>query len=306
MVFDKTGTLTTGEPAVEEVVILDSAYDQATVLRLAAGAERRSSHPIADAITAAAADSSLPSPTDFETIEGRGVRAVVLGKELLLGNRALLADHDVPLPDGLDRDDITQLLVAVDRHPVAIIGVADQIRPNAAEALAGLHRAGIDRTVMLTGDASPIALRVAKQLGIDQVEADLLPGDKVEAIKRLQRGGHRVAMVGDGVNDAPALAVADVGIAMGAAGTRAALEAADIALMNDDLTKIPHARAVARRSYRTIKENLFLGVGVVHVLGIVASLAGWTGLVQAAFIHLGPDVAVFLNSTKLLRVKLDR
>ena len=158
---------------------------------------------------------------------------------------------------------------------------------------------------MLTGDSQRVALQVAAELGIDDVEAELLPGQKVESIARFQKEGYRVAMVGDGINDAPALARADVGIAMGARGTQAALEAADIALMTDDLGKIVLVRALARRSYRTIQENLFVGVGVVHVLGITAALMGWIGPIQAAILHLGPDILVFLNSVKLLRVRIE-
>jgi Cd2+/Zn2+-exporting ATPase len=157
---------------------------------------------------------------------------------------------------------------------------------------------------MLTGDNVATAQAVATELGIDEVRANLMPEDKVNAIADLQRQGHRVAMVGDGINDAPALAKADVGIAMGGGGTQAALEAADIALMTDDLGKIAAARAIARRAYRTIQENLFVGVGVVHVLGITAALMGWIGPIEAAIIHLGPDVLVFVNSVKLLKVKI--
>ena len=155
---------------------------------------------------------------------------------------------------------------------------------------------------MLTGDNTASARKIAVELGIDEVFAGLLPEHKVDAIHAMQRDGHRVAMVGDGINDAPALATADVGIAMGVGGTQAALEAADIALLTNDLSRIVFARAIARRAYRTIKENLF--VGVVHVLGITAALLGLIGPVQAAIIHLDPDLLVFLNSTKLLRVNI--
>ena len=158
---------------------------------------------------------------------------------------------------------------------------------------------------MLTGDNAATARAVADELGVDEVRADLMPQDKVAAIAEMQQQGHLVAMVGDGINDAPALARADVGIAMGGGGTQAALEAADIALMTDDLSKIAAARAIARRAYRTVQENLFVGVGVVHVLGITAALLGWIGPIQAAIIHLGPDVLVFVNSVKLLRVRIE-
>ena len=166
----------------------------------------------------------------------------------------------------------------------------------------------LQRVVILSGDNAATAQAVAAALGVDEVRADLMPEDKFSAIVELQRQGHRVAMVGDGINDAPALAVANVGIAMGGGGTQAALEAADIALMTDDLAKIAAARAMARRAYRTVQEKLFVGVGVgvgvVHVLGITAALMGWIGPIQAAFIHLGPDVLVFVNAVKLLKVRI--
>jgi len=194
--------------------------------------------------------------------------------------------------------------VAVDGQFAGVIFIADTLRPGAREALAELKASGVKRIVMLTGDNAATAKVIAAELGIDEVRADLMPEDKVAAIAGLQAQGHRVAMVGDGINDAPALAKADVGIAMGGGGTQAALEAADIALMTDDLAKIAAARAIARRAYRTVQENLFVGVGVVHVLGITAALLGWIGPIQAAIIHLGPDILVFVNSVKLLKVQI--
>ncbi|MER9868828.1 HAD-IC family P-type ATPase [Mesorhizobium sp. M0136] len=194
--------------------------------------------------------------------------------------------------------------VAVDGKFAGVILIADTLRPGAREALAKLRATGVKRMVMVTGDNEATARTIAKELGVDEVRANLMPQDKVAAIAELQKQGHRVAMVGDGINDAPALARADVGIAMGGGGTQAALEAADIALMKDDLAKIVSARAIARRAYRTIQKNIFVGVGVVHVLGITAALMGWIGPIQAAILHLGPDVLVFLNSAKLLRVRI--
>ena len=178
------------------------------------------------------------------------------------------------------------------------------LRPGARQALAELKASGVKRIVMLTGDNVSTARAIASELGIDEVHADLMPEGKVSAITQLQAQGHRVAMVGDGINDAPALAKADVGIAMGGGGTQTVLEAADIALITDDLGKIAAARAIARRAYRTVQKNLFVGVGVVHVLGITAALLGWIGPIQAAIIHVGPDVLVFVNSVKLLRVRI--
>ena len=198
----------------------------------------------------------------------------------------------------------TPLHVAVDGQFVAVIFVADTVRPGARVALDRLRTTGVKRIVMLTGDNGATARSIASELGVDEVRFDLMPEDKVAAIAELQQQGHRVAMVGDGINDAPALARADVGIAMGGGGTEAAVDAADIVLMQDDLAKIVSARAIARRAYRTIQENLFVGVGVVHVLGITAALLGWIGPIQAAILHLGPDILVFVNSAKLLRVRI--
>ena len=207
-------------------------------------------------------------------------------------------------PDAAGIGSSTPVHVAVDGRFAGIVYIADAVRPGAREALVALKATGVKRTVMLTGDNAATAHAVAQQLGIDEVHAELLPEGKVGVIAELQKQGHRVAMVGDGINDAPALARADVGIAMGGGGTQAALEAADVALMTDDLAKIGAARAIARRAYRTVQENLFVGVGVVHVLGIAAALMGWIGPIEAAIIHLGPDVLVFVNSVKLLRVRI--
>ena len=307
LAFDKTGTLTAGRPEVVEVRSLDPGIAEADVLMLAGAADRRSGHPLAQAVVAFAAQRriTLPEPADFEVFQGRGVRATVNGKAVLVGNAKLLAENGVEPPAVGDRHVGIVIFVAVDGRAVGILELADQVRPGAKDAIARLKASGIHKVVMLTGDSRRVAQRVGEELGVDEVQADLLPEDKVAAIARLQTQGYRVAMVGDGINDAPALARADIGIAMGARGTQAALEAADIALMTDDLGKIVLARTLARRSYRTIQENLFVGVGVVHVLGITAALLGWIGPIQAAILHLGPDILVFLNSVKLLRVRID-
>ena len=307
LVFDKTGTLTAGRPEVVAVRSLDAALPEGEILMFAAAADRRSGHPLAQAVVACAAQRQIivPEPSEFEVIQGRGVLATVQGRIVLVGNVKLLNEHGVAAPvTGDDQAGIT-IFVALDGRPIGILELADQVRPGAKDAIVRLKASGIQKIVMLTGDSERVARRVAGELGIDEVEADLLPQQKVEAIARLQAKGFKVAMIGDGVNDAPALARADVGIAMGARGTQAALEAADIALMTDDLGKIVLARALARRSYRTIQENLFVGVGVVHVLGITAALLGWIGPIQAAVLHLGPDILVFLNSVKLLHVSLE-
>ena len=307
IVFDKTGTLTIGEPAVVAIESREPGVSADEVLRLAAALDRRSGHPLAKAIVARAQQAGLdvPEPSGFESILGRGVKAAVGGHAVLLGNQALLQEHGVAMGPGASDEAGTIVYLARDGRLAGVITLADQIRPGAREAITRLKASGVRRILMLTGDNTVTARRVGQELGVDEIHAELLPEDKVKAVAALRREGFCVAMVGDGVNDAPALASADVGIAMGARGTQAAIEAADIALMTDDLAKIVLARALAQRAYRTIKENLIVGVGVVHVLGITAALLGWIGPIQAAMLHLGPDILVFVNSTKLLRISIE-
>lgn len=307
LAFDKTGTLTIGEPAVVGIERFDNTISDDDLLRLAGGAERRSSHPLAKAIVTRAeqAGTPLPEPTEFEVIRGRGVRAKLDGRAVVAGNAVFLSENGVTVPATADGGGRTMVYVAVDGRAAGVLYLADRVRPDAKGALQRLKASGIKQIVMLTGDNAAIAARIGGELGVDRIDADLLPDEKVNAIRRLQAEGHKVAMVGDGINDAPALAAADVGIAMGVAGTQAAIEAADVALMTDDIGRIADARTIARKAYRTVQENLFVGVGVVHVLGITAALLKLIGPIEAAIIHLGPDVLVFLNSVKLLRMRLD-
>lgn len=304
--FDKTGTLTFGKPEVVRVELLDPALNEGRLLSIATSVERRSSHPLAEAIVRFAQErgSANLEPGEFEVAPGRGVRAVVDGVRVLLGNAAFLSESGIAIPAGADSEGRSTVYVATDRRVAGVFYLADRVRPDVKAALEALRATGVKRLVMLTGDNLAIGRRIGEELGLDEVFADLLPEDKLRIIERLQREGHKVAMIGDGINDAPALAQADVGIAMGVVGTQAALEASDVALMTDDIGKIVEARAIAARAYRTIKENLFFGVGVVHVLGITAALLRLIGPIEAAVIHLGPDVLVFLNSVKLLRVRI--
>jgi Zn2+/Cd2+-exporting ATPase len=306
IVFDKTGTLTTGEPSVVGVRVVGDGIDEQALLGYATAADRRSGHPLAKAVVrhAEKLNVSISEPTDFEMIRGRGVRATVDGKKVLVGNEALLSENGVAPFKATNNAASTTVFVSVEGVYAGALDLADAVRPGAKETIAQLKATGVKKVVMLTGDNEQVARSIGDKLGLDEVVAGLLPEGKVEAIAAFQADKHQVVMVGDGVNDAPALARADVGIAMGARGTQAALEAADVALMTDDLSKIVFARALARRAYRTIQENLFVGVGVVHVLGITAALLGWIGPVQAALLHLGPDILVFINSVKLLRVRI--
>jgi heavy metal translocating P-type ATPase len=307
MVFDKTGTLTANMPEVVRVEVSDKRFTEMELVSLAAGADRRSAHPLAKAVMdyAALKQISVPEPDKYEQVQGRGVIAIVSGRSVLVGNAALLLEHGIGLNAAIESGGQTPVHIAIDGQFAGVIYIADMLRSGAREALLKLKETGVKRIVMLTGDNEATAKAIAVELGVDEVRANLMPEDKVTAIEELKKQGYHVAMIGDGINDAPALARADVGIAMGGGGTQAALEAADIVLMTDDLSKIVIARAIARRAYRTIQENLFVGVGVVHILGITAALMGWIGPIEAALLHLGPDVLVFVNSVKLLRVRID-
>ncbi len=308
IVFDKTGTITSGNPAVNKVAIINEAYTETEVVHLAATADRRSSHPLAKAIIDYAAKSniSISEPTHFEVVKGRGVKAEIDGKWIALGNKALMAENKVSMLSIPSNETDTAIHLSVDNKLVSIFYVSDAIRGGAKEMIAGLRKSGIKKIVMLTGDNPETAKHVAEQVGITDYRANLLPEDKTRIIKELQQGGSvKVAMVGDGINDAPALVQANIGIAMGAAGTETAMEAADIVLMQDKLEKIAKARAISQRAFRTIKENIFVGVGVVHVVGISLVLLRIIGPVEAAAIHLLPDTLVFINSIKLLKVRIE-
>ena len=305
IVFDKTGTLTANKLWIAGIDVIDQSFSKDELLAFAAAADRRSAHPLAKAIVdyANSKKLSISEPTEYEQIRGRGVKAVVGKDTILVGNSALLLENDVKVYVA-GSGSATPVHVSINGNLAGIIRIEDTIRPGAKEALVELRNSGIKRIIMLTGDQQFVAKTVADELTIDEYKANLLPEDKVTAIRQMQQGGTKVAMVGDGINDAPALAAADVSIAMGGAGSQAAMEAADIVLMNDDLEKIVVARKISRRAYRTIQENLIVGVGVVHVLGITAALLGLIGPVQAALLHLGPDILVFLNSVRLLKTRL--
>lgn len=306
IVFDKTGTLTVGSPTVNRVKITDSNYTENQLIQLAAIADRRSSHPLAKAILNHADKLKITygEPSHFEVVAGRGVKAVTAGKSLLLGNKKFMLENNIPLPSTSVNLTDTVLYLAVGNKLAGVFYVSDTIRDGAKEMIAGLKKSGIKNIVMLTGDNPETAKHVSDQVGITDFRANLLPEDKITIVKELQSGGAKVAMVGDGINDAPALVQANIGIAMGAMGTEAAMEAADIVLMQDRLEKIARARAISKRAFRTIKENIFVGVGVVHILGITLVLLRIIGPVQAAAIHLLPDTLVFINSIKLLRIKI--
>lgn len=305
IVFDKTGTLTANKLRVTGIDVIDPSFSEGELLALAAAADRRSAHPMAKAIVdhAISKKLSIAEPIEYEQVRGRGVKAVVGKETILVGNTALLLENSVGVSAG-GSGSATPVHVSINGKLTGVIRIEDTIRAEAKKVIEELRDTGIRRIVMLTGDQESVAKAVADELAIDEYKANLLPEDKVAAIRQIQQGGTKVAMVGDGINDAPALAAADVSIAMGGAGSPAAMEAADIVLMSDDLAKIVIARAISRRAYKTIQQNLVFGVGVVHILGITAALLGLIGPIQAALLHLGPDILVFLNSVRLLGTKL--
>lgn len=306
IVFDKTGTLTAGTPKVNRVEIINKDFDETTLVKLAATIDRRSGHPLAKSILdyADQLKISYDEPQEFQVVKGRGVLGTVDGKRVLLGNKNFMEENKTEVGQTSENLTDTAIFLSVDNRLAGIFYVADAIRAGAKEMIDVLHQSGVKNIVMLTGDNPETAKHVASQVSITEYRANLLPEDKINIIKEYQAKGDKVAMVGDGINDAPALVQANVGIAMGGMGTQAAMEAADIVLMEDKLEKIARARSFAKRSFRTIKENIIVGVGVVHVTGITLVLLKILGPVEAAAIHLLPDTLVFINSIKLLRVKI--
>jgi len=306
IVFDKTGTLTVGSPTVNQISVIDSNYTENEVLQLAAVADRRSSHPLAKAILDYAKQQKITygEPSQFSVVKGRGVTAEVDGKHLLLGNKAFMEENAVQVEETVTNLTYTPVFLAVDKKLAGILYVSDAIREGAKEMIEGLRKNGVSNIIMLTGDNELTAKHVSEQIGITDYRANLLPEDKIRIVKELQGKGAKIAMVGDGINDAPALVQANIGIAMGAMGTEAAMEAADIVLMQDKLEKIELARRISKRAFRTIKENIIVGVGVVHIIGITLVLLKILGPIEAAAIHLLPDTLVFINSIKLLKIKI--
>jgi Cu2+-exporting ATPase len=306
VVFDKTGTLTEGRPAVTDLIPADGT-DETALLRLAAAADQPSQHPLAEAIVRAARDRGidLPATQRFDSVPGHGVVATVEDRTVLIGNARLLAREGIS-PDGLaDRavalaaEGKTAMYVAYDGRPVGMVAVADPVRESARQAVQALHATGAT-TVMLTGDQRPTADAVAHAIGIDTVIAEVLPADKAAHIADLQRQGRRVAMVGDGVNDAPALAQADVGVAIGA-GTDVAVEAADVVLVRNDPADVPAAVGVARTVRRTIKQNLFWAA-IYNLLAIPVA----AGILYPSIgLLLRPEWAALLMSASTVIVTIN-
>jgi Cd2+/Zn2+-exporting ATPase len=309
--FDKTGTITEGRFAVTDVLPQNRTLGN-TLLAVAAAVEQQSNHPLAQAVVRAAQEKqlTLPQAGALENVPGRGVRSQVEGDPVLIGSLALFEEsdgHTVPADlrktiSKLEADGRSTMAVSRNGQFLGVLGLADSTRPGVSETLQTLRRLGIQRLIMLTGDNPKVAARIAGQVGITEVRAGLLPEDKLEAIRALQQETGGVAMVGDGVNDAPALAAATVGIAMGGAGTAVALETADVALMADDIARLPFAVGLSRASRAIIRQNLAIALGVIGLL-ILSSVAGLVALSGAVVLHEGSTIVVVLNALRLLRYK---
>lgn len=315
VVLDKTGTVTNGKPVLTDVVTTTgiAAYGKESaenrLLSLTAAAEKLSEHPLAEAIVNGAAERGLLLPTaeQFDNVPGRGIMAVVEGQQIMVGTRRMMEDHQLDITEWnrvmekLEEAGKTAILVAVEGEIAGIVAVADTIKPTSKEAVAALHDMGIE-VVMITGDNKITAEAIAKQAGIRKVLAEVLPEGKAEEVRKLQQNGTKVAMVGDGINDAPALATADTGMAIGT-GTDVAMEAADITLMRGDLKSIPDAILMSRKTMSNIKQNLFWALAY-NTIGIpiaaLGFLAPWLAGAAMAF----SSVSVVLNALRLQRVKL--
>ncbi|HKP75722.1 MAG TPA: heavy metal translocating P-type ATPase [Longimicrobiaceae bacterium] len=307
LALDKTGTLTVGEPEVTDVVPAEGVSEE-ELLRIAGAVERRSQHPLARAVVrrAESARLELPEAGELQSVTARGVRSTVDGTAVEIGSLRLWTDAGVEVPGEIQEatrrlQDAGRSIIAV-RHGerwLGTLGVADRPREGAREVLDRLRRLGLGPLVMLTGDNRQVGDAVGREVGVDEVRAELLPEDKLTLIRELLARHGRVAMVGDGVNDAPALATATVGIAMGGAGTAVALETADVALMGDDLARLPYAIGLSRQARRVIRQNLVVSLGVIVVL-VVATVSGISGIGPAVVVHEGSTLVVIANALRLL------
>lgn len=309
LVFDKTGTLTKGKPEVTDIKTFGEIREN-EILRLAAEAESGSEHHLGKAIVKEAFTRRLvwnQVPNTIEIIKGKGISAKVEGFTVVIGNRSLMLESSIEMTTGViqyavARENLgnTAIFVAVNGGIKAVISVADQIREDAVTSLQELRADGIRKVVMLTGDNQATAKIVATQLGIEEYHAELLPEDKVEMIKALQRKGHMVAMAGDGINDAPAIGTANIGVAMGEGGTDVAMETADIVLMADRLSQLSHAYALSKAMIRNMKANTYFAVGVAFIL-LMGVLLDYVHLASGMFIHEASVLIVILHAMRLVR-----
>jgi Cd2+/Zn2+-exporting ATPase len=305
-IFDKTGTLTTGQLAVSRLAPIGETKP-AELLLIAASAEKYSNHPTAKALAQLAGEAGVPlaEPKDFSETAGRGVKAEINGAKVLVGRAQWLKDNGVA-EDFLKSVDLNEaegwslIFVARDNRCIGWVGLQDQVRAEAKVALAGLKEAGVRRIAMVSGDRQVVATRVAAEIGCEEAKGDCLPQNKVEFVRAMKAKGYKVAVIGDGVNDAPALAAGDLGIAMGAAGSEVAIHSATIALMNNDLQRLPFLVKLSRSTRAVINQNFAFGICFI-IAGLSASAFGFIGPVTAAILHVVGTFIVIFNSARLVR-----
>ncbi len=312
LVIDKTGTFTFGRPKVVDVIAFDGQLEN-DVLQMAAIAEKYSEHPLAKSVMTLAKERGIetPDPDDFNIEIGMGVRARCNGKDIFVGKEDFLRSEGILIDAEIEQtvkeqthQGRTVVLVANDKHAVGLITIADEIRPQTHQAIASLKAMGIKNITMLTGDNHRVAASVAEQIGVDDFQAELLPEDKLQFVKKLQSQGHLVGMIGDGINDAPALALADVGIAMGTAGTDVAIETADVTLMNDDLSRVVEFMEMSKKVLLRIKLNIFFSI-IYNVVGLALASFGMLTPVLAVIFQETGCVTVVFSSALLLWAKTE-
>ncbi|WP_411333883.1 heavy metal translocating P-type ATPase [Metabacillus indicus] len=313
--FDKTGTLTKGTPAVTDFEVLAGGRSEDEFFTKIAALENKSQHPLASAVLKKARNLNLSFDSlvveDFTSVTGKGLKGKVDGEWVYVGNASLFEESGkldsrwTERMQSLQREGKTVMLAGTDKGPLALLAAADEVRDSSIRVIDQLKELGISKTVMLTGDHAATAEAVGRQLGVSDIKADLLPEDKLTAVKDVQQTYGKTAMVGDGVNDAPALASASVGIAMGGAGTDTALETADVALMGDDLKKLPFAIDLSRRTLVIIKQNIAFALGL-KLIALLLVIPGWLTLWIAIFADMGATLLVTANGLRLLRVKEKR
>ncbi|BDP81280.1 hypothetical protein EfmAA290_19560 [Enterococcus faecium] len=300
VVFDKTGTLTKGDFSIQTI---DTKIDPKKFMQYIASAEQFSTHPIAQSVLEGYAGPLLPT-TNIQEFAGEGILAEVDGKQVLAGNHKLMERFEISFP--LSQEIGTLLYLAIDQSYSGYLVIADTLKEDAVDALVQLKQAGVKNTVMLTGDSKKIADHIGKQVGVDKIYSELLPEDKVQRLEEiLQRNNKKTAFVGDGINDAPVLARADVGIAMGGLGSDAAIEAADVVIMNDQPSKIAEAIHLAKKTLKIVKQNIVFAIGI-KILVLALGAFGFASMGDAVFADVGVTVLAVLNAMRSLHVKNKR
>ncbi len=311
--FDKTGTLTKGVPVVTNFDVMNTQKDSKKILAIITALEYRSQHPLASAIIKRAEEENVSfkniNVDAFAAITGKGIKGEVDGTLYYIGSPKLFQELNVPIPENLEGNILklqnegkTAMILGTEKEIQAIIAVADEVRESSQEIIEKLHNMGVKKTIMLTGDNKGTANAIGHHVGVSEIQAELMPEDKLSYIKQLRKDYGNVAMVGDGVNDAPALAASTVGIAMGGAGTDTALETADVALMADDLRKLPFTIKLSRKALNIIKANIAFAI-LIKLAALLLVIPGWLTLWIAIVSDMGATLLVALNSLRLMRVK---